>query len=547
MNDTLLGLLETRVHEGAESSVTFVEEERTLRLSELLDESRATARGLISRGVAPGDRVAYIMQNGSGFLKALFGAQYAHAVPVPLALPFGQAGSDAYARHVSAILKDGGITVLVVDSAMERVRQAMEQALPGICVVSLGDLVPPVGGAALPAGPVPADALAYIQYTSGSTSAPKGVALTHGNVIAGLNAIAEPSAVTSEDRWGMWAPLFHDMGIFSVLTALSVGADVILWHPRAAIRNPLEWLRRFVEEGCTLNSAPNFFLDALVTAVRSQDDPPAPLDLSKWRLLYNGAEPVNVNSIEEFQKTFGPWGFRPQTMYPVYGMAEATLAVTFPVLGREPVVRWVDRESLLDGRFVPADEGAIGARPLVSLGQAVPGVHVRISVDGRPAAERQAGEIEISGPAVTPGYFGRPPGDEHTADGWIRTGDMGVMDGGHLFIFGRLKDMVIVRGVNYYAEDVEAVVRDLPGVYRKRCATLLESEHMALVVETDLGDIAERAALVAACRREIKLQIGIGDVVVYLAPPRFLPQTSSGKVQRNKLRRSLDELTAIYP
>ncbi|KUJ68018.1 hypothetical protein ACZ90_22460 [Streptomyces albus subsp. albus] len=545
MNETLLGVLESRVTQGPEPSLTFVEEQRTLRLSELLAESRATARGLISLGAAPGDRTAFIMQNGSGFLNLLFGAQYAHAVPVPLALPFGYGGGDSYARHVAGILADGGIGLLVVDATLDRVRQALETALPGVTVVSSGELAPAGGEAALPGGAVPADQPAYIQYTSGSTSAPKGVALTHGNVLAGLRAIAEPSAVTSQDRWGLWVPLFHDMGVFSLLTSLSVGADVVLWQPRGGIRNPLQWLRRFAEEGCTLTSAPNFFLDALVTAVRSERSAPEPVDLSAWRLIYNGAEPVNATSIAEFQRTFGPWGFHPEAMYPVYGMAEATLAVAFPPLGREPLVRWVDRQALLDGTLVPSDQAASGARPLVSVGRGVPGVHIRVARDGRPAPDREVGEIEISGPAVTRGYYRRPAGEERTADGWLRTGDMGVLDDDELFIVGRRKDMVIVRGMNYYAEDAEAIVRDLPGVFRKRCAAIPEEEWMALVVETELEGVEERAALVAACRREIRSRMGLGEITVYLTTPRYLPQTSSGKVQRSKLRSSLGELTAL--
>ncbi|MFC0843801.1 AMP-binding protein [Streptomyces noboritoensis] len=538
MTDTLLRLMESR---GSLASLTFVEEDRRLSLSDLLAESRVTAGGLISLGVAPGDRVAFIMQNGSGFLRVLFGAQYAHVVPLSLALPFGYEGVDGYVELVRGILEDADARVLVVDPELARVRRALDDALPHVRVVSADSLLATADTATVPEGAGDAEQLAYIQYTSGSTSRPKGVPLTHTNILAGLHALAASSGTTSEDRWGLWVPLFHDMGMFGVLSALSVGADVVLWRPRAGIRGPLEWLRRFAAEGCTHTGAPNFFVDALVGAAKAAKALPESADLSKVRFWGNGAEPVNARSLEEFQKTFGSWGFRPQSMCPVYGMAEATLIVTSPPPGHEPVVRWVDREALADGHFVPAAQGP-DARAVVGVGHPVPGVDVRICVDGCPVPGDRAGEVEISGPPVMRGYYRREPGEERSADGWYRTGDMGVISDGELFIVGRKKDMIIVRGVNYYAEDAETVVRDLPGMFRKRCAAVPEEDHMALVVETALETEEERSALVAECHRQIRSRMGLDKVTVYLAPARFLPQTSSGKVQRRKLRSSLGEL-----
>ncbi|MFD4370797.1 AMP-binding protein [Streptomyces sp. NPDC058486] len=540
MTETVLQLLESR---GALSSLTFVEEDRRVSLADLLTESRATAGGLISLGAAPGDRIAFIMQNGSGFLKLLFGAQYAHAVPLSIALPFGYGGVDGYIEHVRGILKDADARVLVVDPDLARVRRALAEALPEVSVVSAEVLDDAADTGTVPAGSGDPGQLAYIQYTSGSTSRPKGVPLTHANILSGLHALATPSGTTPEDRWGLWVPLFHDMGMFCLLTALSAGADLVLWRPRGGIRRPLEWLRRFAEEGCTHTAAPNFFVDALVEAAEAEETPPEPADLSKWRVWCNGAETVNAHSLAAFEKTFAPWGFRPQSMCPVYGMAEATLTVTFPPPGREPVVRWVDREALADGRFVSADEGP-GARPLVGVGRPVPGLDIRICGDEGPLPEGGAGEIEISGPPVMEGYYRKERGDEWSPDGWYRTGDMGVIADGELFIFGRKKDMIVVRGVNYYAEDAETVVRDLPGVFRKRCAAVADDDHLALVVETSLETEEERAALVAECHRQIRSRMGLDSITVHLAPTRFLPQTSSGKVQRNKLRSSLGELVA---
>jgi fatty-acyl-CoA synthase len=535
----LIEFLASRAKMSRESTITIVEEGRSLSLGELLDESRHAAMGLVARGVCPGDRVAFILPNESSFLRMLFGAQYAQAVPVPLAPPFGVASLADYVQHVSGVVADSGAAVLVVDPKMAQLYAALGTTLTEVAVVAFDEVDALAGD--LPGGPVDHSQPAFIQYTSGSTSAPKGVVLTHGNLIAGLNAIAQPTEVTSADRWGVWAPLFHDMGIFSFLTALSVGCDIVLWQPRSFVRDPLGWLCRFVDEGCTLSPAPNFALDMLVSASRVKGLP-ADLDLSRWRLLYNGGEPVNVNSIREFQDVFGPSGFQPEAMYPVFGMAEATLLVTCPPLGRAPMVRWADREALLSGSFVPAEAHAATARALISLGSAVPGVRIRIRSEEKELPEGLVGQIELSGAVVTQGYFGRSPGEERSPDGWLRTGDLGVLLDGELHIVGRSKDLIIHRGVNYYAEDIEAVIRDLPEISRKRCAAIPHEERMAVIIETSLEDLDECMALEKAARGEIASRLGITDLSVHLVPPRSLPLTSSGKLQRRRLRALVDDL-----
>ncbi|MGP8298322.1 AMP-binding protein [Streptomyces inhibens] len=543
MSETLIGLLEDRARVFPDQQLRFVEEDSDLSLAELLEGAREVARSLAGAGVRNGDLVAFVIPNSSGFLRVMFGAQYLGAVPVPLALPFG--GVDEYLNHIAGVVADGGIRHVVVDLPVERVRERLVAALPEVSVIGLGDLM--AGEGALPAHTHNEDGIAFIQYTSGSTSAPKGVVLTDANIIAGLKAIATPAAVGPGDSWGLWLPLFHDMGIFSLLAALSVGADVVLWQPRTFVRKPLDWLAQFAEAGCTLCSAPNFFFDMLVAARRAWQDEPSSVDpataapdLSRWRLTFNGAEPVNAGTVEDFCTTFVPNGFRREAMYPVYGMAEATLAVTFPPLGRAPVVFHADRRQLVEhGRAVSATDPD-HTRSLVGVGRPVPGVQVRIAADGAPAPEATVGEIEISGPPVTHGYYRRAAGEERTADGWFRTGDLGFLADGELYIVGRVKDMVIVGGVNYHAEDVEAVVRDHPGVYRKRCVAVLGAdETMAIVAETSLKADADRAALVKGLEAHVRSRTGLPSVRVHLVSPRYLPQTSSGKFQRRKVRSSL--------
>jgi acyl-CoA synthetase (AMP-forming)/AMP-acid ligase II len=287
-------------------------------------------------------------------------------------------------------------------------------------------------------------------------------------------------------------------------------------------------------------AAPNFFFEHITQA--ADDLPDGSVDLSAWRLAYNGAEPVNACTIERFTRRFADAGLRAETMYPVYGMAEATLAVTFPGVGDPPRVLSVDRSELgLDGRAVPVEPGSNRSRLVVGVGRAVPGMRLRIvAPDGRTAPEGTVGEIQISGPSVTSGYHRYPLDASHTPDGWLRTGDLGFLDDEELFVVGRIKDVVIVHGINYYAEDAEALVRDAAGVFGKRCAavsTTIEdgTEMLALVAETPIEEPAARDELARALRALLSAGLGL-PAVVHLVAPHTLPVTSSGKIRRLRVR-----------
>jgi len=404
-------------------------------------------------------------------------------------------------------------------------------AAGGAALIDEGEL--PGTGAGLAEA---ADALALIQYTSGSTSAPKGVMLTHGNVIAGLDAIRLASALTAADVVGLWLPLFHDMGLISALSCLAVGGRIVLWRPADFVRRPAQWLSEFAGRGGTTSPGPNFFFDYLTEAA---DEVPEDVDLSRWRLALNGAETVRAETIERFCACFGRHGFRREAMVPVYGMAEATLAVTFPPLGRDPSILWVDRASLRSG--APAAQSgpdALDAWPLVGVGRPVPGLRARVA--GANGADGVVNEIEITGAPVTGGYYGRNDAGLFTADGWLRTGDVGFFRSGELYIAGRSKDAIVIRGMNYFAEDAEAVVRDLPGIYRRHCAAVAGEgaggECLAVIAETADEDDSARRSLAAVIRSEISRSLGPVDVAVHLVSPRTLPRTSSGKIQRAKAR-----------
>ncbi|MFJ8473585.1 AMP-binding protein [Kitasatospora sp. NPDC094011] len=548
MEDTLIARLEDRARQSDPTVVRLPGEDRDTDLRELLDRARFLAGDLHEAGVRPGDVVGIVLQNGTGFLTTLFGLMYAGAVPAPLALPNSLGGMDAYRRHLAAVARDCDMRFLVTDTELRRLRDRLAATLAdGPTLLDLGTLPHVESRLCLPLAP---DRPGFVQYTSGSTSAPKGVLLSQRALAAGVEAIVGAARITRADTIGLWLPLFHDMGLVSVLVGLLAAGKLALWRPGDFIRRPDQWLTAFAEERCTVCTAPNFFYDHLIGIADRFDT--RPLDLSAWRVACNGAEPVQPHTVEEFARRFAAHGFVAGAVCPVYGMAEATLAVTFSETGKGARTIWRDRAHLrTTGRAVPAEPGSAAARPLVGVGRPVPGMRVRIAspgVSGGEAPAGHVGEIQITGPAVTSGYHRRPRAEAFTTDGWLRTGDLGFLDDGELFVTGREKSMVVIRGENYHAEDAEALARDLPGVYRHRCVAIPWTdpdggETLAVVTETALTGAEERADLVQRIAAALTAGLGLSGIRVRLVDPHRLPQTSSGKIRRNRARDVLDTTT----
>ena len=324
-----------------------------------------------------------------------------------------------------------------------------------------------------------------------------------------------------------------------------------VWMPSAFVKDPGIWLRDFAERRCSIMASPNFGYEALLEAVPAAEVPS--LDLSCWRVAFNGAEPVLPASVERFAAHFAPAGFRPSSMYPVYGMAEATLAVTFPPAGRGAVTTWVDRERLAAGEVAlapvrPAPGRAQLRRPFGRPGPGYGNAHHRRG--GRTLPADRVGEVEIRGAAVTRGYLGADPaGNAAARDGWHQTGDLGFVHGDDLYVTGRRKEMIIIRGVNYYPEDAEAAIRDLPGLHRRRCVAVADSaagaEIITVLGETALRDPDKVAALAAEIHAAVvrALELGSDRVRVHLVAPDALPRTSSGKFRRTAAR----ELAHVEP
>ncbi|MCG8422277.1 MAG: fatty acyl-AMP ligase [Proteobacteria bacterium] len=521
------------------TSCSFPLDKTEVSMESLVAESRRYAAGLAEQGIAKGDLVGLLFPTSIEFMYAFFGLLRLGAVPTALPLPASAADLATFGQRVQRIIDDGGVRHVLIHKRFAPLAAAPPR---GVHMVAFDEQLAAADNTN--GFDVRGDDLAFVQYTSGSTSAPKGVALRHANIAAGLRAIRESSRLGPSDRLMQWLPLYHDMGLFGMLAALSSGAPVHVWPPTSFIRKPRQWLQEFSKVRATLYTGPNFSYEYLLRAFSDKDLDG--LELSNWRLAYNGAEHINHESTRRFIEFFGRCGFRAEAMFPVYGLAEATLAVSFPVPGRPPRTQWVERDLLANqGHAKPCERDHPDARPLVSVGNPVLDHEVRIcDRDGRVLPEQQAGEIQIRGPAVMRGYLNQPEATEATfQDGWLKTGDLGYFSEGELYITGRQKEFIIVNGQNYYPQDVEDIAREVPGVYRNRCiAVALYSEgdeRMGVLAETDLSDDEELAALASSIQQTILHKLSISNVDVHLVARRTIKRTTSGKYQRILMARHL--------
>jgi fatty-acyl-CoA synthase len=540
--DTLHETLDEAAGKSPDIRATFPSESSSITLAELAASSTEMARGLLAAGIAPGDRVGLLCPNEPRFLQTLFALNRIGAAACPLPLPATLADLEGYVARLTRIGAAAGIRHVVVTDQFGALIDALDGMLPGVTLVRPSELSAGSSGGELPR--VDPGSTAIVQFTSGSTATPKGVQLTHTNVLTCLDAIVDGVAMGQPgDSGGIWLPMYHDMGLFGTLSALLIGVPVRIWSPLAFVKNPARWLRTVAETGTTICPSPNFGYDYLLSAVAPEEA--AGYDLSRWRVAFNGAETIAVDSVEAFLDRFAPAGFRPETMFPVYGLAEATLAVTFPPLGRAPRYDWVDGARLAaEHRAVRVSRDAPGARGIVGVGRAVRGMRVRVAdpVTGREVADDRVAEVQARGGSVAAGYLTDDPGvaQPFTPDGWLKTGDLGYLRDGELFLTGRIKEMIVVRGVNFYPEDVEAVVRTIPGVYKRRCVGFTGTgEAMTLVAETDLTEPADRSRLAAEILARVSAVTGLNELDVRLLPPRSIPRTTSGKLQRLAMRDDL--------
>ncbi len=509
----------------------------------LLQRARAVAGGLARIGVGPGEAVGLMLPTGLEYFAAFFGAQIAGGIPVPLYPPARKSQIEDHLRRQAGILKTAQAEVLVTFPEVLALARLLGAQLPGLRrVVTVAELE--AGAPAPPAVSVREEDIAFLQFTSGSTGNPKGVVLTHANLLANLRAIGKGAEIRPEDVVVSWLPLYHDMGLIGCwMGSLYFGMPLVLMSPLTFLARPSRWLWTLHRHRGTLSAAPNFAYELCLNKIT--DEEIEGLDLSSWRMALNGAEPVSPEAVRRFIERFSRHGFRPGALAPVYGLAENSLALAFPPLGRPPLVDAVDREAFQrSGRAVPVEAGDAGALRFVSCGVPLRDHEIRIVDDaGRELAERREGRLEFKGPSATSGYFRNAEATAALVRGeWRDSGDRAYIAGGEVYLTGRVKDIIIRGGRNLYPHELEETVGGIPGV-RKGCVAVFGSpdpatgtERLVVMAETRERDEAARERLRQAIQDVAVDLLGTPADVVALVPPHGVPKTSSGKVRRSSAR-----------
>jgi acyl transferase domain-containing protein/acyl-CoA synthetase (AMP-forming)/AMP-acid ligase II/acyl carrier protein len=541
------------------------EENQVSRLTyqDLDARARRIASSLQQQGAA-GERVLVLCPPGLDFIAGLFGCLYAGAIAVPVHPPV----RDHLVPRVEAIIADVQPTFALSNTEMQaRIKTTVDGLVNGPPL--RWSVTDEAGDNREWVSPdIDAGTVAMVQYTSGSTSKPKGVVLTHGNLVHNLETIRQTwkSEFDTKANSVFWLPPYHDMGLIGgIFETIYIGGTTVLMPPSAFIKRPMRWLEAMSRHRGVITAAPNFAYDLCVEL--STPEQRAALDLSNWSTAMCGAEPVSSATLQGFTDAFAPSGFRPEAWYPVYGMAEATLLISGGSDSPVPVVRHIDRVALSERRIVEVAPEYPSAATLVGCGRPQGGQQV-IIVDPetrRPCGADAVGEIWIAGPSVAQGYWGRPKQTEETFSGhladtgrgpFLRTGDLGFFGSGDLFITGRRKDLIIIRGGNYYPEDIELTVQAChPALLAGRGAVFSVApeadiaEQLVVVQEVNHHQVAEAelTGIVDAIRTAITEHHEIQAHTVVLVEPMRIPTTSSGKIQRSACRQQfLDgELEAV--
>jgi len=526
-------------------------EEAALTFAELCARAEAVARRLADRG-RPGDRALLLFPNGVDFIVALFGCLIAGIIAVPVMIPRRNRARDASA---SIIADCAPRFALVASNLMTGARSDVAERLKGAGIESIVvDATSEDGSSSeLAAGLPLRDDTAFLQYTSGSTSAPKGVMVSHGNLLDNLEMIRIAFGNTRASTHVSWVPLYHDMGlILNVLQSLYVGALCVLMTPVRFTQRPLAWLRAISDYRAEVAGGPNFAYDLCVARYRAEEM--AGTDLSCWQVAFNGAEPVRASTVERFVATFRPHGLRATAIYPAYGMAEATLLASGSRRGAGVVTRRLSREALQRNEAVSPtrDDDAYIA---VSSGRALIGERIAIvEPDSRRRLPLRVGEVWVAGPHVTQGYWrnraatvavfaARIAGEGDAS--WLRSGDLGFLDeAGALYITGRIKDVIIIRGINHYPQDIEDTVQNCHPALRPNAGAAFsvpgkeDEERLVIVheVERTARNQLSAEAIVDLVHEAVMAEhdIAVHDVALIL--PGTLPKTTSGKVQRSLAR-----------
>ena len=491
--------------------------ERFFPWREVEREATRRAACLLGAGLKKADRLALVIGEPHEFVLTFLGAVVGGVVPVPIYPRAGFKAKNSYVDTVTHIVTAAGARML---ATMESTKPVVEELLARDTPLEQLLIVETLFAGETPSVALPTitpSDLCFLQFTSGSTSLPKGVVVTHANLVANANAFLGPSGLArkEDDIAITWLPLFHDMGLIGfVLGTLLHDIPTVLLPTESFARRPTMWMEAMSQYGGTITFAPNFAYG--LAAKRTRDKDLEGLNLSRLRVAGCGAEPINPRVMRTFAERFASVGFDPKALMPSYGMAEATLAITFHDHGTEMITDRVSAAAMQRGTAEPATEGQ-DQLELVSCGHAFPGHEISIlSEDGTPLGERQVGEIVVRGPSVTSGYYQNP---EATAsgykDGALHTGDLGYLDGSKLYVCGRIKDLIIIRGANFHPQDIEWAVAE--------------------------GNSTDATELRKAIATKVVETCALSPGHVSIVRVGSLPKTSSGKAQRRRTKQLFEQ------
>jgi fatty-acyl-CoA synthase len=517
------------------------------------DVERATARyggAMQAMGLKKGDRIALILPNNQDFVFAFLGALRAGIVPVPIYPPAGLRRLGGYLENTLHIVRKSGARVVLTDGSIRRLLGTVQSSAPDLQRI---EAIEPMRNSREPLEPekISLDDTCFLQFTSGSTSAPKGVIVSHGNIAANVRRFMEEGLEIEAgvDSGVSWLPLYHDMGLIGFMLGPLYHRNTITYlPPMLFLKRPVRWLETISRLRATISFGPNFAYALCVKRVRDADI--EGLDLSTWRAAGCGAEPIRARDLRAFANRFAPAGFDHRAMLPCYGMAEATLAISFDRLGKGVRTDNVDADDLAgELKASVADPGSGGVIEVVNCGKTFEGHQVAVfapedAASERPLPDRAVGELRVRGPSVTSGYFGEPElTKEAFAGDWLRTGDMGYIVDGDIFICGRQKELIIVNGRNYYPQDLEWEASRIDGVRKGNVIAFgtgkpfEDRERVVVAFETSVSDHDARETLKQEVRKAVMQATGLSIDEVVDLDAGVLPKTSSGKLRRNETRR----------
>ena len=525
--------------------VCFIDDggnESTMTHAELRDAARSISEGLGRRDLVPGQAVAIMLPTCPEFFAVFFGILMAGGIPVPIYPPARLSQIEDHLKRQAAILTNAEVVILITIEEAKHVAHYLRSQVKQLShIVTPSDVSVATADAHMVA--VHPGDIAFLQYTSGSTGDPKGVVLTHANLLANIRAMGTALKAESTDVFVSWLPLYHDMGLIGAwLGSLYHAVKFVVMSPLTFLARPERWLWAIHKHGGTLSAAPNFAYDLCLKRVDDRDI--EGLDLGSWRIAANGAEPVIAGTIEGFCERFSEYGFRRESMKPVYGLAECSVGLAFPVLEGVPPIDRIDRDRFaLYGEVTPADDKP-NALSFVACGRPLPGHEVRIVDDaGRELPQGREGRLQFRGPSATAGYYRNSTATDDLFDGdWLESGDLAYTRDGDIFITGRRKDLIIKAGRNIYAQEIERAVGEVDGV-RMGCVAAFGvldpatgTEKLVIMAET-----RERADdRLQELRNDIEAVtldvVGSTADDVALVPPQTVLKTSSGKIRRAACR-----------